>query len=181
MCPKSCMAYTGDSHSQSTCSYKDCNELRYKPQQSSTAKAKPRATMLYMPITPIIQVYYANAETSHEMCHRDECLKSTLNLLASGAGVKKSGFANSDNHISHYTKLGLFDDGRDTALMKSQGVTLHAEQHPGQRSKGTSNRGKVHGQVGDRTQDPGLDLHALPLSYTALGITSQVIVDIMLK
>jgi hypothetical protein len=116
MCPKSCMAYTGDSHSQSTCSYKDCNELRYKPQQSSTAKPKPRATMLYMPITPIIQAYYANAETSHEMRHRDECLKSTLDLLASGAGVKKSEFANSDNHISHYKKLGLFDDGRDTAL-----------------------------------------------------------------
>ncbi len=35
MCPKSCMAFTGDSHSQSSCSYhrngNECNEQRYKP------------------------------------------------------------------------------------------------------------------------------------------------------
>lgn len=120
MCPKSCMAFTGDSQSHSTCSYshngKDCNEPRYRPQQGSRAKPKPRATMLYMPIIPIIQAYYANAETSHEMRHRDECLKQTLNVLAEGAGVKKSEFANSDNHIRHYDELGLFKNERDTAL-----------------------------------------------------------------
>ena len=125
MCPKSCMAFTGDSQSHTTCSYKDCNEPRYKSQQSSKAKPKPRTTMLYMPITPIIQAYYANAETSHEMRHRDYCLKQALNALAVSAGVKKSEFSNSDNHIRHHNELGLFHDARDTALaISSDGAQL---------------------------------------------------------
>jgi hypothetical protein len=124
MCPKSCMAFTGDSQSDSTCSYKDCNEPRYRPQQSSKAKPKPRATMLFMPITPIIQAYYANAETSREMRHRDNCLKQALDALAQGAGMK-SEFANSGNHVRHHTKLGLFKDKRDTALsISSDGAQL---------------------------------------------------------
>jgi hypothetical protein len=130
MCPKSCMAFTGDSHSQTSCSYrqngKDCNEQRYKPNQSSSrAKPKPRATMMYMPITPIIQAYYANAETSHQMQHRDHCLQQALDVLAKGAGVDKSEFSNSDNHIRHYQELGLFRDERDTALaISSDGAQL---------------------------------------------------------
>jgi hypothetical protein len=81
--------------------------------------------MLYVPITPVIQVYYANAETSHEMHHRDYCLKQTLEALARGAGVKKSEFANSDNHIWHHEELQLFEDGRETALsISSDGAQL---------------------------------------------------------
>ncbi len=80
---------------------------------------------MYMPITPIIQAYYANAETSHLMRHRDYCLKQTLHVLAKGAGVKKSEFANSDNHVHHYKKMGLFKDERDTALtISSDGAQL---------------------------------------------------------
>jgi hypothetical protein len=125
MCPKSCMAFTGDSQSELTCSYKGCNERRYQSQQSSRAKPKPRATMLYLPITPIIQAFYANAETSQEMRHRDYCLKQTLNALAEGAGVKKSEFSNSENHVRHYKELGLFKDERDTALaISSDGAQL---------------------------------------------------------
>jgi hypothetical protein len=111
LCPKSCMAFTGGAKVNKLAHtvviaktvLNHIIELR-----SSRAKPKPRATMLYMPITPIIQAYYANAETSHEMCHRDHCLKQTLDALAQGAGVK-----NSDNHIYHYEKLGLFHDQRD--------------------------------------------------------------------
>jgi hypothetical protein len=130
MCPKSCKAYTGDFESDAICAHsnkgKECNEPRYLPQQgSSRAKPKPRAKMLYMPITPIIQAYYASAETSHEMCHRDHCLKETLNALAVGAGVKKSEFSNSDNHVCHHTELGLFQDERDMALaISSDGAQL---------------------------------------------------------
>jgi hypothetical protein len=133
MCPKSCMAFTGDSKSQKTCSYicngKSCGESHYKPQSaSSRAEPKPRATMLYVPITPIIQAYYANAESSHEMRHRDQVLKQTLDALAQGAGVntlKKSEFANSVNHSRHYEELGLFRDKRDTALsISSDGAQL---------------------------------------------------------
>ena len=129
MCPRSCMAFTGKFKDQSTCSYshngKDCNVSRYKPTQGPRAKPKPKATMLYVPITPIIQAYYANAETSHEMRHRDFCLKQTLEALAKCAGVKKSEFSNSDNHIHHHDKLGLFQDKRDTALsISSDGAQL---------------------------------------------------------
>jgi Transposase family tnp2 len=80
--------------------------------------------MMYIPITPIIQAYYANAETSHLMRHRDYCLKQILDVLAVGAGVR-SEFANSDNHIRHYRELGLFGDKRDTALsISSDGAQL---------------------------------------------------------
>ena len=131
MCPKSCQAYTGDFESDIMCGHSHksnvCNEPHYLPQQgSSKAKLKPRATMLYMPIMPMIQAYYANADTSREMRHRDNCLKATLNALAVGAGVKKSEFSNSYNHVEqHYKKMGLFRDGRDTALsISSDGAQL---------------------------------------------------------
>ena len=130
MCPKSHMAFTGKFQSQSTCSYshngKVCNEPCYQPNHGSSRVApNARATMLYMPIMPMIQAYYANKDTSHEMCHHDHCLKQTLEALAEGAGVKKSEFANSDNHIHHYEKLKLFDDGRDTAIsLSSDGAQL---------------------------------------------------------
>jgi Transposase family tnp2 len=124
MCPKSCMAFTGDSQSESACSYKNCNEPRYKSQRSSKAESKPRATMLYMPIIPIIQAHYANAETSHDMRHRDHVLQQTLGAVAEFAG-KKSEFSNSDNHVDHVKKMGLFKDKRDTALsISSDGAQL---------------------------------------------------------
>ena len=60
------------------------------------------------------------------MCHRDNCSKATLNALAVGAGVKKSEFSNSYNHVEqHYKNMGLFRDGRDTALsISSDGAQL---------------------------------------------------------
>ena len=102
MCPNSCQAYTGEFESDTMCTHsckgKVCNEPHYLPQWgSSKAKPKPRSTMLYMPIMPMIQAYYANAETSHEMHHRDNCLKQALKAIAVGAGVNKSEFANSYN------------------------------------------------------------------------------------
>ena len=97
MCPKSCMAYTGDFESNTFCTQskkgKVCNEPPYQPQQgSSRAKPKPRAKMLHIPIMPIIQAYYASDATSHQMCHRDYCLKESLETLAIGAGVKSPNF-----------------------------------------------------------------------------------------
>jgi len=69
-----------------------------------------------MPIIPVIQAYCANKDTSTAMHHRDNVLKQTLDIITTGAGVKKSEFANSGNHISHYRDMGLFADERDTAL-----------------------------------------------------------------
>ena len=65
------------------------------------------------------------ADASHEMHHWDNCLKQTLDALAQGVGVKKSEFANSDNHIRHYNELGLFKEKLDTALsISSDGAQL---------------------------------------------------------
>jgi hypothetical protein len=53
MCPKSCMAFTGEFEALSTCSYKKCTKSRYRqacPAQSSRAKPMPRAKMLYMQV-----------------------------------------------------------------------------------------------------------------------------------
>ena len=125
MCPRSCMAYTGDfqSHTQCTHSHngKVCNEPRYKQKQGPRATLKPRAQMLYIPITPIIQSHYGVAETSEEMRYRDKCLQETLKLLAVGAGVhskerKYSDFGDSAIHVNHYQNLGLFKDARDVAI-----------------------------------------------------------------
>ena len=57
---------------------------------------------------------------------RNHCLKQTLEALAKDAFVKKlSEFANSDNHVHHYKKLGLFGDKRDTAIsVSSHGAQL---------------------------------------------------------
>jgi len=116
ICPKSCMAFTGKHQSDTICSHNNCGELWYKSHEGSDANLKPRATMLYMPIIPIIQAYYASDETSTATRHRDNVLKQTLEVAATAAGVKRSEFANSGNHTSHYSKLGLFKDKRDTAL-----------------------------------------------------------------
>jgi hypothetical protein len=81
----------------------------------------------YMPITLVIQAYYSNEITAHEMCHRDHCLQQTLDVVAQGAGVKPkvSEFSNSDNHVAHHDQMKLFVDPRDTALsISSDGAQL---------------------------------------------------------
>ena len=131
MCPKSCMAFTGDSQSDATCTHvrkcKVCNEPRYQLcPNSPRAKPKPRAKMLYMPLTPIIQACYSNQETAHQMWHRDNVLKETSHALAIAANVvEKSEFSNSDNHVCHYEKMGRFHDEGDVALsISSDGAQL---------------------------------------------------------
>jgi hypothetical protein len=126
MCPRSCIAYTGDFESQTFCTHskdgKDiCNELCYTERQGPRAILKPRAQMFYIPIIPIIQTHYSVLKSSEEMRYRDRCLQETLKLLAKAGGVNNpkqqySDFADSTNHVDHYTKMGLFHDARDTAI-----------------------------------------------------------------
>jgi hypothetical protein len=125
MCPRSCLAYTGDFQSQTRCTHshngKICDEPRYREKQGPRAAPKPRAQMLYIPITPIIQTHYSVAETSKEMRYRDRCLQETLKLFAVAAGVNEkerrySDFADSEVHFNHHQHLGLFRDARDTAI-----------------------------------------------------------------
>jgi hypothetical protein len=125
MCPRSCIAYTGEFQSENICTHshdgKICNEPCYKQTQGPRAIPKPRAQMLYIPIIPIIQTCYSVADTSKEMQYRDRCLQETLKLLAVAGGVNKpkrqySDFANSVNHVNHYKNMGLFKDARDVAI-----------------------------------------------------------------
>ena len=76
----------------------------------------------------MIQAYYANAETSHEMRHRDNCLKETLKAIAVGAGVNKSEFANLYNHVKHYEKMGLFKEGRHSIGNLFRWCSAHHEK-----------------------------------------------------
>jgi hypothetical protein len=120
MCPKSCMAYTGDFADLEFCSYihkgKTCGQPRYQHKTTPNAKNKPVAQMMCLPIVPGIRAMFANADTSNLLRHRDKCLQKALHLLATAAGAMKySDFGDSRVHI-HHQSLGLFKDSRDIAL-----------------------------------------------------------------
>ncbi|KAI0262762.1 hypothetical protein BC834DRAFT_800359, partial [Gloeopeniophorella convolvens] len=128
MCPKSCMAYTGEFKDLTACIYiRDkhpgpCGEPRFN------AKGQPRAQMVYIPFTPVIQSYYANQETAHAMRYRHECLEDTLRNQALGDNAKPqsfSDFPNSSNHVFHRQGLDLFTLPTDTAItISSDGAQL---------------------------------------------------------
>ena len=70
MCPKSCIAYTGDYEHLDKCPYKSsagpiCNTPRYR--KSSKGIKKPIAQVEILPIMDTVRALYANAETSSEM------------------------------------------------------------------------------------------------------------------
>jgi hypothetical protein len=114
MCPKSCMAFTGDYKGLQSCTYvRDkrfgpCGEPRYDRNH------KPRAQMLYTPITPVIQSFYMDKEMAEAMRYRHRCLEKALTELdASSIPMKYSDFPDSINHIQH---SHLFQNETDTAI-----------------------------------------------------------------
>ena len=114
MCPKSCMAFTGDFKDLQSCIYiRDkksgpCGQPRYDKNH------KPRAQMLYTPITPVIQSLYMDKETAEAMRYRHRHLKKALTELdANSAPMKYSDFPDSINHIQH---SHLFQNETDTAI-----------------------------------------------------------------
>ena len=120
MCPKSCMAYTGDNIGLSNCCYvKDnviCNEARYN------AKRKPRAQMIYVSCFDVIKAMYANVKTSDLLRSRDWMLQHTLSLLRHGTDKiirTYSDFGDSavQEHL-HYN-LNVLQKDRDIALALS--------------------------------------------------------------
>jgi hypothetical protein len=119
MCPKSCLAYTGEFADLESCSRmhdgKICGEPHYLPKRTPKAKNKPRAQMMCLPIVPAIKAMFANADTSRLLRHRNKCLQKALKLLAASF-MKYSDFGNSRVHIHHYQSLGLFQDSRDIAF-----------------------------------------------------------------
>ena len=114
MCPKSCMAFTGEFKDLQFCTYirgkglGPCGQPRYDKYH------KPRAQMLYTPITPVIQSLYMNTEMAEAMRYRHRHLEKALKKLGSNSDpAEYSDFPDSINHLQH---SHLFQNETDTAI-----------------------------------------------------------------
>ena len=117
MCPKSCMAFTGNFKDLQFCTYiRDkkagaCGEPRFDK------KGQPRAQMVYNPIAPIIQSFYGNREMAQAMRYRHQSLQNALKKLEPDCPpTVYSDFSDSINHIDHINHLHLFQQETDTAI-----------------------------------------------------------------
>ena len=116
ICPQSCLAYVGEFAKTVTCPYKRdgkvvCGEACYQPKKRPTAKNKPRAQMMCLPVMATVKAMFANADTSKQLRHRDTCLKEALHLVATASkAVKYSDFCDSKVHMHHYQTMDLFQD-----------------------------------------------------------------------
>lgn len=124
MCPKSCLAYTGEFAESQTCPHihngKLCGEPRYKAKSRPSSQDKPRAQMMYLPIAATIKAMFANAETSKALRYRDQCLQQALHLIAKAPdAVKYSDFCDSKVHMHHYQDMHIFKDKRDIGFALS--------------------------------------------------------------
>jgi Transposase family tnp2 len=121
MCPRSCIAYTGEFEKMDSCPYvrsgKICGELRYQTKSPPNAQDKPRAQMMSLSFIPLVKAMFANAETAQLLRHRDKCLQKALHLLGTASQLMKySDFGDSRVHIHHYQSMKLFQDPRDIAF-----------------------------------------------------------------
>lgn len=123
MCPASCMAFTGDYESLSSCSHMNkktlCGEPRYRG-----SSQRPRAEMLYLSPEPFIRSYFATTKTAEELQYRHKSLQNAIGLLDQ-ASRKFSDFADSNVHINQYQKMGLFQSSKDCAwTLSTDGAQL---------------------------------------------------------
>jgi hypothetical protein len=117
MCPKSCMAFTGEFKNHHTCVYirggrtEPCGEPRYDKNN------QPRAQMSYTPIVPVLQALYRNREMAEAMRYRHVHLQEALqNLEPDLSPAEYTDFSDSISHINHVRHLELFQDETDTAI-----------------------------------------------------------------
>jgi hypothetical protein len=118
MCPKSCMAFTGEFKNLSSCTYlrdkrRACGQPRYDK------KGHPRAQMLYTPIAPVIQSFYKDRKMAEAMRYRHEHLQKALQELknsSESSPTTYSDFSDTVNHINHFSHLNLFQNETDTAI-----------------------------------------------------------------
>ena len=115
MCPKSCMAFTGESKDLQFCTYErrhgPCGQPRYDK------KGHPRAQMIYTPITPVIQTLYMNRDMAEAMQYRDKHLQMALQKLeGKSSPTEYSDFSDSINHINQFRHSELFQQKTDTAI-----------------------------------------------------------------
>jgi hypothetical protein len=135
MCPRSCIAYTGEFEKLESCPYvldgKVCGELRYKTKSKPTGENRPRAQMMYLSVITAIKAMFANVEFSRLLRHRDKCLQTALHLVATASGAAKySDFCDAKVHMHHYQSMGLFKDPRDIAFaLSTDGAQLTMKRH----------------------------------------------------
>jgi hypothetical protein len=116
MCPKSCMAFTGEFKDLQSCIYaRDKRHVCGQPHYDK--KGRPRAQMLYTPIAPVIQTFYKNRKMAEAMRYRHEHLQKALKELKPGSSpTTYFDFSDTVNYINHFYNLQLFHDETDTAI-----------------------------------------------------------------
>jgi hypothetical protein len=111
MCPKSCMAFTGEFKDLQSCIYaRDKRHVCSQPCYDK--KGRPRAQMLYTPIAPVIQTFYKNRKMAEAMRYRHEHLQKALKRTE----PTYFDFSDTINHINHFHNLHLFHNETDTAI-----------------------------------------------------------------
>ena len=135
MCPKSCIAYTGDYSGLMECPYirsgskVPCGEKRYKDENPYRPRrvSKPRAQVTILPILPSIQALFAHTTSSRHLRMRDTILQEVLKMLGGTSPSQRrySDFANGSIHQVHRQAMGLFEGERDVAVaLSSDGAQL---------------------------------------------------------
>lgn len=119
MCPRSCIAYTGEYQNLQKCPYVHkkhglCNEARF--QKTPSGKFKPRAQVGILPVMDTFKAMFSSADSSYALQYRDRALKHALHLTGSAL---YSDYGNSGIHKIQHQKMGLFQDPRDIALALS--------------------------------------------------------------
>jgi Transposase family tnp2 len=138
MCPKSCIAYTGEYKDLDKCPYipnqakEPCGMARYKEGGKPGTK-KPRAQVQILPVMATIRALYANADTSRLLRERDSRLKEALHLVGSATQMatrKFSDYGNSQVHVIQHQHMGLFKFIKDIALaLSTDGAQLTMKKH----------------------------------------------------
>jgi hypothetical protein len=118
MCPKSCMAFTGEFKNEHFCTYiRDKRNDVPCGQPCYDSKGHPRAQMIYTPIAPVIQSFYSNREMAEAMCYRHVHLQKALKRLEPDSPpTEYSDFSDSINHINQFCDSDLFQNETDTAI-----------------------------------------------------------------
>jgi hypothetical protein len=118
MCPKSCMAFTGEFKDLCSCTY--IRDKRHGPcgQPRYDKNHRPRAQMHYTPIASMIQSFYGNRKMAEAMQYRHEHLQEALKKLKPPSPLASpppeySDFSDSISHINH---ANLFQEETDTAI-----------------------------------------------------------------
>jgi hypothetical protein len=114
MCPKSCMAFTGNFKDLHSCIYVRDKRLGPCGQPRYDKKGHPRAQMLYTPITSVIQSLYKNKEMAEAMRYRHRHLQEALKKLTPDSPPAE--YSDFSNSISHIHQSHLFKNETDTAI-----------------------------------------------------------------